>query len=31
MAQNQQFGFGANGAQQSGFNFGANGAESMDM
>ncbi|KXX76519.1 Importin subunit alpha-1 [Madurella mycetomatis] len=28
----QQFGFGANGAQQSGgFNFGANGSESMDM
>jgi HEAT repeat protein len=28
----QQFGFGANGAQQSGgFNFGANGTESMDM
>ncbi|KAK4220820.1 armadillo-type protein [Podospora fimiseda] len=33
MGQPQQFGFGANGGQQSGpgFNFGANGAESMDM
>ncbi|KAK2071710.1 hypothetical protein P8C59_006114 [Phyllachora maydis] len=32
-ANAQQFGFGANGAQQGGFNFagGANGAESMDM
>ncbi|KAK0614279.1 armadillo-type protein [Immersiella caudata] len=33
MGQPQQFGFGANGAQQGsgGFNFGANGTESMDM
>ena len=31
MSQPQQFGFGAEGAQQTGFSFGANGTESMDM